>query len=220
MAEANDPKVVRTRMLDAIYDKLKDDTASYVSLWDIRDELGLSDERAANAASYLEGEGLIKVRPTAGGQRTPHFAHITHHGVKAMEAARDEPEQSAATGLAPYGNIYHVTIHASPGSAFQIGNVSSTQTNRISSSGSGDDSELRKLLAEIESKMPELRQALGEKAAELESDAEFVKGEIDLPKRRTHLIKASLQNIGVILQGAGGNLAATGILNLLHQIHL
>jgi DNA-binding MarR family transcriptional regulator len=215
--EQHNPKVDRLRVLEAVYESLGDDTMSSVRGAEIREELELSDDRAANAMKYLEDDGLLNAIWTYG-DRTPMSVRITHLGVKLMEAAKEKPAESATDGLSPYNVITNnVTIHHADSSGIQIGTVASTQHNTFTIN---DVDKLRELVARIESQLPQLREELGDEAAsDLESDMALVQGQLDLPKRKDHVIRACLGSIKAILEGAGGNLAASGILDLLGQIH-
>lgn len=75
----------RLRVLLEIYGQTEDDTRKFVSLWDIREALGLTDDEMANAVDFLESRRLIRPLRTLGGQRTPGQTRITQAGVAQME---------------------------------------------------------------------------------------------------------------------------------------
>jgi hypothetical protein len=213
-------KASRLQIMSAIYDKAGDNTDELVDLWAIREALGLTDDEMGNAVSYLAGEGLIDLRITGTGQRTPMRAHLTHRGVVEMEQATGSPER--ATEHFPPLNSVVVHIGNVTGSALQIGAAGSTQNASIRIAGVGEEvaGQIRQFLDAFAERVPELRAELAAKdLAEVTSDVETVQSQINSPKPKSQIIKTCLGSIKAVLEHAVGGAAAAGLLSLLSLIH-
>lgn len=74
-------------------------------------------------------------------------------------------------------------------------------------------------------KLPKLKENLNqiglpaEQQAVVQSEVETISAELVSPQPQPSVMKQSLQSIRTMLEGAGGNLAASGLMFLIDKIH-
>lgn len=220
MSSIEERKAIRLRVLAAIHDEVGDDTRQYVSLWELRDALGLSDEQMANTVSYLENEGLVHAIRTMAGQMTPINGGITHQGVVEMERSAQDPNES--TDYFPPLKTVTVNIGSVHGSPFQIGSPGATLRADVQMSAvdTSEIDQIRQFLKEYTQRLPELRQELpADTLAEIEPRVLTVQRQIEAPQPEKHVLRDTLASIKAILEHGAGGVVAEGLLALLHMIH-
>jgi hypothetical protein len=216
-----DPKIDRVRVLEAVYEALKDDTMSFVNMREVRDELGLSDERAGNAANFLEGEGLIKVKHTLG-SHTPMLGQITHRGVKTIEESKAEPTKATEAGLAPYSVIINGNVI---GSAFQQGSPGATQHYQAGDITVGTDTKkaIADFVAQFEAqarKLVELGEQTQADVDRMSADVATMKAQAASPAPKKHFLAECKNSIKSVLEHGIGGMLTVGLLALVALIHL
>lgn len=109
----------RYRFLRSVFDSTGGNTRSWVNMWDVGEELGLSREETSEAEEYLQGEGLIDSLTLGGG------IVITHAGVVEVEASIENPDEPTDHFTVQVITNYHAPVvhqHGS-GNAANIGNT-------------------------------------------------------------------------------------------------
>jgi hypothetical protein len=139
-------KAARARLLKLLYD-LSDGQFRPQGVFDMGDTLGISYDDAADAADYLEHEGLIAVHGVVGRDAA---VTLSHKGTREIEAALSEPQRSTQH-LAPLINIqqFHAPV---TNSQIAQGSPSAHQ----SASWVMDQSEITDLITKLRSALDDL----------------------------------------------------------------
>lgn len=222
MSDIEKSRANRLQVMAAIHQKAGDNTTEFVSLWDIREALGLTDDAMANAVDYLEGERLIKPLRTGTGQRTPMSTEITHEGVVEMEKSEGQPDQptehfpprNSVTTVYNIGNV--------SGSALQLGSPGAWQDADITVGqvAAEEADQVRLFLQEYAKRLPELQQEQdSQDLAEIAPRVNTVRKQIESPEPEKHIIKDSLASIKATLEHGVGGVVTVALLALLGQIH-
>lgn len=202
----------RLIVMQAIYERSGSSETTSVSGQDLLNDLAMSDQELGDACEYLEGEYLIKGSRTMWAHLTPSRVNMTHRGIKEMEQSIQAPTKP--------------TEHFPP--AISIVNISGTVIGspiQSGSPGAQQESHIDLKLGDIREfvkKLENSAQNLGlqeEQQQELTAEIATIKAQIESPKPKKHIIRESLGAVQGILVGAGGNLAATGLLDILQHIH-
>jgi len=202
----------RLLVMQAIFEASGGSESTSVSGPELLEKLGLSDQDLGDACQYLEGEHLIEGTRTMWGHLTPYIINITHRGLKEMEQSLQAPNEPtehfppAISIVNVHGNII--------GSAIQSGSPGARQ--EVAAEISIGD--VRDFLAQLEKSVPELNLREDE-SQELTAEIATIKAQVASPKPKKNIIREGLGSIRTILEGAGGNLAATGLLDALQHIH-
>src|ERR1044071_3140502 len=88
MTSIDDKKAQRFQFLKNVYDRTGAKRLEIVNMGDVGEDRGWPQEMTDAVTDYLVGEGLIKFWTIGGG------IGITHQGVKEVERALDNPNQS------------------------------------------------------------------------------------------------------------------------------
>lgn len=213
MTNMEERKANRLLVMNAIYEASGGSENTIVSGPDLLRDLGLSDEDLADACNFLKGEYLIKGDRSSWGHRTPFIIHVTHRGIKEMEQSLEAPTKPTEH-FPPAVSIIHVEGNVI-GSPIQSGSPGARQevTSEISL---GD---VRDFLSQLEKIAPTLN--LAEDAdQELQAEIVTLKAQVESPKPKKRIIQESLSSIRSILEGTGGALAATGLLDIFPHVHI
>jgi hypothetical protein len=222
LSSVEERKADRLRIMNEIYSVTGGNTREFVSLWPLRDRLGIADRQMASVVSFLEGEGLIECRSVKTDDMTPLRAAITHRGVKEMERSEKNPEQP--TEHFPPQTEITINIGGDMiGSAIQSNSAGATQHVEVGDIAIGVDvdAQIHELLDKFEAKLSELRQEQAPEAmAELVADITTVRAQMESPKPKKNFIVECLGSIKAVLENGAGGVVTTGLLALLGAIHL
>lgn len=201
----------RLIVMNAIYEASGASENTSVTGQELLDSLGMSDEELADACNYLKGEHLITEIKTLWGHLSPYAVSITHRGIKEMEKSLQEPAES--TQHFPPLSVIHIEgdVISSP---IQSGSPGATQ--QVTSTV--DLRKVTEFLNRLQAVTPELHLPEAE-TRELSAEIATLKAQVESPKPKKQIIRESLGSVRTILEGAGGNLAATGILDVLQHVH-
>lgn len=206
MDKLTDIKRKRFKFIETLYQATNGNQHTFVSMWDIGNELGFNRNETDLIAQYLQGEGLIKFVTLGGG------ISITHYGVTQVEKAFSEPDKP--TEYFPPINI--INVQNMIGSQIQQGTNNSTQTGTFSVS---DMDKITNFIQEISTKVPQLNLNPEDKD-ELNSEISTIKVQSSSSRPKTSIIKESLRTIRNILEGMAGSVLATELLNKLSNINM
>jgi len=211
MTDIEKQRANRLLVMKAIYDAAGGGERNAVSGPELLKTLGLSDRELADVCKYLEGEQLIQGSRTLWSRSTPYTIHITHQGIKELEESLRAP--GVPTAHFPPASI--VTIHGDV-----IGSpIQSASPNAIQVAATDIDVGcLRDFVSQLEKAAPQLGLP-AEESRVLTADITTLKAQVDSPRPKRQIVRESLRSVRTILEGAGGNLAASGILDALQHMH-
>ena len=204
MNELVETKKKRFQYLNKLHDATGGISHSYVSMWNLGNELGFNRDETSNIVEYLVGESLVK-HVAIGGEIT-----ITHYGRKEIESALSAPE-NPTTYFPPVVNILHV--QSMVGSQIQQGSHHSTQKMSITQN---QLDAVRDFVALLKTRLSDIPLDSDSKA---EAGAEIATVEAQLQSSRPKhgILSQSLQSIRTILEGAAGSVVASDLLPKLIQ---
>jgi hypothetical protein len=204
----------RTRVMNAIFNAAGGSQGTFVPMEPIGTELNLDDDRLADATDYLEGQGLIKPMRAVWGRRTPIQVMLTHAAILEVEESRTKPSE-ATEHLAPYTsitNIYNAPVGAVGN---QVNSPGATQTVTAGDLNFGD---VRDAVDIIRATVGQV--GLGTAVdTDVLADLDTIDAQLRRSEPRQGVIRESLQAIQQVMIGAGGSLAAAGILDALGRVH-
>jgi hypothetical protein len=212
MADIEKRRANRLIVMNAIYETSEASENVSVTGQQLMDSLSLSDEELADACNYLKGEHLITELATLWGHLSPYAVNITHRGIKEMERSLQKPSEPTPY-FPPALSVIHIEGNVT-GSQIQSGSPGATQ--QVTSTV--DLREVSDFLNRLEAVAPELNLPEAE-TLELSAEIATLKAQAESPKPKKQIIRESLGSVRTILEGAGGNLAATGLLDILQHIH-
>ena len=196
----------RFDFLRLMYESTQGDQHEIVSLSNIAQELNLEEREAYRIAQYLDGEHLIGFITMGGG------LGITHYGVVEMERALSEPDKPTEHFL-PI-NVIHVEHMV--GSQIQQGTMNSIQTG-IFDPNTTD--QIKRFIEVLKVELPKLNfDEITE--AEVRADTASIEAQLNSPKPKMNIVRGALLSLRAILEGIGGNLATSGLLQLLSNVRL
>jgi hypothetical protein len=207
----------RLRVMAAIYREAGDNTETFVDMWAIREELGLTDDEAANAVIQLRDRRLITYTRTMTGQRTPMHVEITPRGVREMEASEREPQRPTANLPAQSAvvNIYGPVSN----SGFQVNSAGASQHVQAGTFSSDAADTVKAFLAAYAERLPELRRDLSAAdAEEIAADVDTVRAQIGSPRTKKDVVKSCLDAIGGILKSTASSVASKELLTYVDKI--
>ncbi len=196
----------RYQFLNALYEVTKGDEQSRVNMFEIGKELGFDRDLTSRIAKYLDGENLMKFRTIGGG------IGITHFGIKEVEKSQTEPTSSSRF-FPPVADIqqpvsYNIHVENMNNSQIQQGTQNSTQNMQINSA----DLNTVKLLTEEITKYIDDIGLEEAPRKELEAQIETLQAQLKTSTPSTGIVSEVLGSVRRIIEGASGNLIATGIL--------
>jgi hypothetical protein len=212
MTDTEKKQADRLLVMKAIYEASGGSEHDSVSGQDLLNDLGLPDEELADACMYLEGEHLIRSTRTMWGHLTPYIINITHRGIKEMEQSLQAPTKPTEH-FPPAISI--INVHGDViGSPIQSGSPGASQAVTLEI----NLEQVRDFLRKLEEAAPslELPEAEGQ---ELTAEVATLRAQVNSPRPKKQIVRESLRSIRTILEGAAGNLSATGLLDILQHIH-
>lgn len=117
------------------------------------------------------------------------------------------PTTPTAAGIHIQGSVYGSPMQANSPGAHQTVYAGMNLAN------------VHDFLKEIEQAAPTLNLPTQE-AQELTAEIATIRAQLQSPKPKSEIIRESLRSVRTILEGAGGGMVATGLLNALQHIHL
>lgn len=195
----------RFQFLKTVYELTEGCPYSYVDMWKIGENQGLSPADTQNIVTWLFDEGLLGDGSLGGGIR------ISHKGVQEIEAALSHPEQG--TQYFPSTVINIVNIGNMTNSQIQQGTTASTQS-------------FKQALASMDSIRDELEKLKSAVAnlnlddeTKLEVEAQIATVEAQLKSKRPIrvIIEESAKSLRNLLEGTTASLIASGILSMITQ---
>ena len=212
MTDIDKRQANRLLVMKAIYEASGGSEQNSVSGQDLLNDLGLSDEELGDACKYLQGEHLITTTRTMWGHLTPYIINITHWGIKEMEQSLQAPTKPTEH-FPPAISIIHIEGN-NIGSPIQSGSPGASQEVTLEI----NLGEVRDFLRKLEEAAPNLELPDAE-GRELTAEIATLRAQVDSPKPKRQIVRESLRSIRTILEGAAGNLSATGLLGILQHIH-
>ncbi len=167
-------------------------------------ELGFDEELTNKISQYLENEYLIEY-PEMGRR-----VSITHEGVKEVESALSNPEES--TYYFPPVNIINVDkmenslIQQGTNSSHQTGSFTIITTNLIN-----------EYLEKLKKELPKITLEPDDQS-EIDADIQTIDTQIKSSRPKSLVVKSSLESIKRILEGAGGSIIAQQLLQNLPSL--
>lgn len=204
----------RWQIMKAIFDATQGGHVMFAAPADLA-HLNLSYEELADGLDYLANEGLINVSDigspdmlTGEYKASPCYL-MTHAGIKEMEKSLDDEP----TNHFPPVSI--ITVHGNAGPI-----IANSPNARQKVSGAAIDiSRISNFIDQLESRIPDLDLSRVESRV-LASEIVTIQAQVDSPKPRKQAIRDSLDSIRSVLEGAGENLVAVGLIELLQHIHI
>jgi len=205
----------RLRVMNTIFDLADGLQTTMVNTDDLRSTTGSNLTELSSALYYLKGEFLIKAMDSAYAQMPPPAVWLTHLGIKEIEKARNEPEQGSAH-FPPLVSIQHFhgdvigssILNGSPGAT----QVSTTTVGDISLTRLGDFIRQWDHL-EANSQLP-----IG-LPTQAEDEVDILRAQLKSAMPRSRAIKETWHSLRTVLEGAGGLMAGTGLLEAMNQVH-
>jgi len=204
----------RLRVMKAIFDASGGSEHKEVLGHELAAQLGLTDQELGDACRYLAGEGLIEeAAPDMSGSPVPYWVNIRHLGIKEIEQSLQAPNKPTKH-FPPAISVIHIGGNVT-NSPIQSGSPGAQQEVTI---GDLDLGAIRNFLHELETRAPDIGLPATE-GQELAAEIATIKAQVESPKPKKQIIRESLQSVRSILEGAGGGVVATGLLDLLQHIH-
>lgn len=194
----------RFSFLRHLYETTKGRRDVMVSLFEIAAEIGIDKGEEGPLADYLEGEGLLDFVTLQGN------ICITHEGIIQVEKALTQPDK--ATDYFPPVNVIHVETMNN--SQIQQATIESIQVFNLNEN---KISAIEKFLGDLRKNTAELD--LGKDLlSELEAEMSTIDAQINSPKPKSGILKATLLSIKTILEGAAGSVIASQLIEQLSSI--
>ena len=179
MANSDERKIARFKLLDAIYRATDGSENQLVDVWSVGQSIGLSQDDTINAAQYLVSEGLLAFRAIGG------IVGLTHVGIVEYEQAETRPQLGTTHFPVNIINIAHME-----NSQIQQGNEGSTQSyvaNPI------DVVELARTVSnEVRPHLSELK-AQGESAQDVEANLSTIEAQLQAKAPNPTILRESLK---------------------------
>ena len=195
MPTINELKEKRFKFLNLLYKKSSGDKFKSFSEKDLGRELGFQEQEIDQISQYLVGENLISIEAYGG------IIAITHLGVKEVENALSNPEQSTQY-FPPAVNI--INIQHMEGSQLQQGTISSNQIGSFQLQNTNNIDKFLKALKEV---LPSLNLE-EEDTSEINSDITTIEAQLSSSRPKNGFIKECLMSIQRILENTGGAVLA------------
>jgi len=204
----------RLRLMKAIFEAADGVESELVRVAPIQQELGFSNRELEDSCDYLIGERLI-ISLGKVAEAPAHVAvQLTHRGVMEMEQSIVAPNKPTQH-FPPAISIFHVGGNII-GSAIQSGSPGAQQDVSVGNINLGS---VRDFLDQLEKLAPQI-DLPAEDSRQLAAEIATIRAQVDSPRPKKHVVQESLHSVRVILEGAGGNMVATRLLDLLQHVHL
>lgn len=182
----------RFKFLHKVYEITEGQENYMVNMWQVGQEIGLNRNETSAVFDYLQGQGLVEPMALGGGMA------ITHYGIVEVESALDTPDEPT-TYFPPVniihvgGNMDNVTIQQSTHNS-TINIISNDTINHINNYVETLDDFINNQVENADLKN------------ELRADIETIKQQLQSPKPKSSIIKATLLSTKEVLIGAMGGL--------------
>lgn len=191
----------RLRYLNHLYERVGGRSSAHVPMWELGQELGMEKEYTSDIVEYLVNEGYVERRVMGGG------IGISHRGVRQVEQSNADPN----TAIGPFPAVNVINVQNMHNSQIQQGSHQSSQTQSFSQN---DLKALGRFLAQVRAKMadPSLPPAIRH---ELQANVATIDAQLQSARPKRGIVVESLRSIRTVLEEAGGNIVAAGLLPLL-----
>jgi hypothetical protein len=213
MTNIEQSQAARLLVLKTIHEATNGSLINSVTGQDLLNQLGMTDEELGDACAFLEDKGLIRSHRLAWAHHTPYSMNITRRGIEEIEQSLQTPSEPTRH-LPAATSVIYIRDSNLFGSPIQSGSPGATQkvTSDISIPDISDFISKLKL-AEPQLDIPD------EQRGVLKADIATIEAQVKSPKPKRQTITESLHSIRAILEGAGGALVATGLLDTLQHLH-
>ena len=198
MSSIDELKKKGFQFINRLYEKTGGSIFKHLNMWEIGQELGFNKDETDTITQYLVGEYLIEHKALG------KFIAITHEGVKEVESALSEPDQSSQ--YFPPVNI--INIQHMEASQIQQGTINNEQKVSYKISSKNDISTFIDLL---KSKVPELNLSPDDKS-EVEAEITTIEAQLSSSRPKNIILKECLNSIKNILEGTSSSLVASQLL--------
>lgn len=202
----NELKEKRFKFLNLLYKVTEGDESAHVNMFELGAELDFDRNLTSRVAKYLDGEGLMEFRTLGGG------IGISHFGIIEVENSLENP--TVASEYFPISENssqpvnYHLHVGNMHNSQIQQGTQSSNQSMSITEN---DISEIKELVKNITKYIDDIGLNDAHKS-ELEAQVATLNGQLCSSQPSNGIISEVLGSIRRVVEGASGNLIATGII--------
>lgn len=198
-------KQYRFQLLKKIYEVTNGDSRIPANAKELCDTIDIPSGESNKVVTYLIHEGLLKARALGG------FVIITHYGIKEIEQALSEPE-SPTQHFPAMSNV--LIVENMTGSLIQQGTSGSTATLNFTGNTWNDVSSLTKQLKDNLERLG----LENDQKKELASEIQTVEVQLASPKPKSGIVREAFKSVRTILEGAAGNVIASGLLGQLKQL--
>lgn len=189
----------RLDFLKKIYEISNGQTAYTVDGWEqVGKILGFDRQNSTTIYHFLNDEGLTE--PMGAGIRLS----LTHDGLKEIEKAINEPDKPTEH-FAPINQYNTINIGTMKGGAIQQ-STNHSVINYIASSDTVNS--INKFVDELTRFLKE-NEIESDLKNELAADISTIKEQIKSPKPKSNILKASIQSIKTVMEGAIGGVIGT-----------
>jgi hypothetical protein len=214
MASMEKREADRLLVLNVMHEASRGDTSKLVGGSDIERLLNykVSSRRIGAACAFLEARHLIETAGEVYIDHSPQYVRITNLGIAEIEKSLQSPRESTQY-LPPALSVVHIEGNniGSPIQSSSPGAIQNVNSDlRIS--------EIGDFITKLKTAEPQLAIS-DEQRGILKADIATVEAQILSPKPKGQSISESLRSIRAILEGAGGALVATGLLDTLQHLH-
>jgi hypothetical protein len=191
-------KKKRTQFMHAVYEMTEGNELKSINMWQLGEKLGFGQrsELTFKIYQYLIGEGLIKGTGMGGEMG------ITHRGIKEVEAALENPQQSTEH-FAPLATVNIIHVNSMVNSQIQQSVAGSTQTATIDAT---QVATLKEIIAELKD-IVDREKLTVDQQEDLEKEKAVLALEANSSKPNKNRIKESLSTAQKILTVASVGLA-------------
>ena len=194
----------RFQFLKTVYDLTDGDPHSYVDMWEIGENQGLSRADTQNIVTWLSDEGLLGDGSIGGG------INISHKGVQEIETALSHPKQETRY-FPPVINIVN------------IGNMTNSQIQQGTTGNTQSFTQAPASMDSIRDEMEKLKSAVAnlilddETKVEVEAQIATVEAQLKSKRPIRVVIEESAKSLRNLLEGTTASLIASGILSMITQ---
>lgn len=196
MDSVEDLKKQRAFFLHEVYKMSKASTIEMVDGREIGDKLGFNEKQFVRTIYYLFDEGLLELG-------TSNQAGITHEGIKEVEQALENPEESTEHFPA---NVYVNIIENMSNSGILQGTVNSEQNITINQQSKN---EINQILDEILSRLNEIDDVT--LSNDIRAEIETIKSQLKSSNPKKSIIKSCLD----IIKEIGKNVSTNTLSSLI-----
>jgi hypothetical protein len=212
MAGMEKREAARLLVLNAIYEASRGNKDKWVGGNDISNMLKLSSRQIGAACAFLEARLLIETAGEVYIDYPPQIMHLTARGIEEIEKSLQSPRESTEY-LPPAVSVVHIEGN-NIGSPIQSSSPGAHQNASSNINIPG----IRDFIGKLKEVAPELEisdDARGELTAEIAT----LEAQVNSPRPKSRTISESINSVRAIMEGAGGTLTATGVLEMIQHLH-